>query len=70
MCMGNCNGGGMKFTSKSGGNHMAGAGRNPFTTKTSMPKGWNLPRGGLSTQNFSGSFGNPMVRMSFSGKNR
>lgn len=66
MCMpgGNC-GGGMKSSFKSGGNRMAGAGRNPFTTKTNMPSGWNLPRGGMSSQNMGGSFGNPMVRISF-----
>jgi hypothetical protein len=70
MCTGNCNGGGMKFTSKSNGHSMVGAGRNPFATKSSMPKGWNLPRGGMSTQNMGGGFGTPMVRMSFSSRNR
>lgn len=68
MCMGNCTGSGMKSSFKSGGNQMRGAGRNPFTTKTNMPSGWNLPRGGMTSQNMGGTFGNPMVRISFSGR--
>lgn len=67
MCMGNCNGSGMKFHSKS--NSMAGAGRNPFTTKGSMPKGWNVPTGGtIKVGSTMGGFGTPSVRMSFSGR--